>query len=166
MASDGKRGISIGQAATIVANLGVLIGLVFVIFELQQNRLNLQAEIELSIAASYQVAMGRTLENPVVAELMQTAFTQPDSLSDVQYVQLMSWNAEWMAVTYATHRLWRMGAISEETWLQHGSYFALFFQTEWIRDFWRATNAGIYPETFLQEFEALLPTVSNGNPQD
>ena len=115
--------ISIGQAATILANIGVLVGLVFVILELQQNRVSLEAEIELSLAQSYQEAMGRSLENPAVAELLSTAFTDPESLTQIQYVQLMAWNAEWMAIVYATYRLRISGAVDEDSWRQHANYF-------------------------------------------
>ena len=70
----------------------------------------------------------------------------------------MSWNAEWMAVVYATYRLLELGAVDREQWLQHASYFTLFFQTPWMRDFWRTANLGVYPEEFLNELEGLLPT--------
>ena len=117
----------------------------------------LQAEIELNLAASYQESLGRTLENPAVAELLQRAFLSPDSLTQTEFMQLMGWNAEWMAVVYATFRLRELGAIDEEVWRQHGSYFALFFQTPWMREFWRNTNGGVYPDDFMAELEGLLP---------
>ena len=157
MSEEAKGGISIGQAMTVLGNLGVIVGLIFVGMELQQNRINLQAEIELGLASSYQEAMGRTVESPAVAQLLQTAFLEPDSLTGIQTVQLMSWNAEWMAVVYATYRLRELGAVDEQQWLQHSSYFMLFFQTEWMRSFWRETNHGTYPADFLAELEQLVP---------
>ena len=73
---------------TVLANLGVLIGLILVVAELRQNQVSLQAEIELNLASAYQEALGRSSENASVAELMQTAFVTPDSLSRTQFTQL------------------------------------------------------------------------------
>lgn len=155
---DKRWSVSLGQAVTVLANLGVLVGLIFVVAELQQNRVALQAEIELDLAAAYQTTIGRGVDNASVVDLLQTAFLTPDSLSQAELTRLMGWSAEWMAVVYATYRLRELGAVDDEVWQQHGSYFALFFQTPWMREFWRSTSTGVYPDDFMAELETLMPT--------
>ena len=81
--------ISLGEGLAIVANLGVVLGLIFVWVELRQSQTQLRADVELSLAASYQTVLGRASENEHVAEFMRTAYMDPDSLTETQYLQLM-----------------------------------------------------------------------------
>lgn len=150
--------ISVGEGLAIVANLGVILGILFVWMELRQNQAQLVADVELSLAASYQTAMGRTIENEQVAEIVMIAFQDPQSLTQTQYLRLMSIHAEWESVVYATYELWRKGAISTEAWELHSNYYLLFLQTEWLQQFWRDMHhEGMYPEEFMNSLESRLP---------
>lgn len=150
--------ISVGEGLAIVANMGVILGLVFVWAELRHSQTQLSAEIELSLAAAYQATMGRTTENESVAEIMRIAYANPQSLTENQYVRLLSLHAEWMSVVYATYELWQSGAIDEDRWRFHSSYYLFFLQTRWLQDFWRGMHhEGMYPQEFLDELEARMP---------
>ena len=157
--------ISLGESLAVIANLGVIIGLVLVWLEIRQSQTQLRADVELSLATSYQTAIGRTIENDHVAEVLMLAYQDPESLSAVQYVQLMSTHAEWMSVVYATFELWRNGAISEETWLMHSNYYLEFLRTEWMQNFWRGIHhEGMYPEEFMNDLESRMPIPVNSIP--
>ena len=150
--------ISVGEGLAIVANLGVVLGLIFVWVELRQSQTQLSADVELSLAASYQSVLGRASENDHLAELMSLAYRDPASLTPTQYLQLMSVHAEWMAIVYATYELWQSGAISEESWELHSNYYLSLVRTEWLQDFWRGMHHdGMYPEDFMQSLESRLP---------
>ena len=164
--SDKHPAISIGEGLAIVANFGVIVGLIFVWMELRQSQTQLSADVELSLAASYQVALGRAVENDHVAELMMVAYRDPESLTPTQYLQLMSVHAEWMSIVYATYELWRADAISEQTWALHSNYYLLFLQTEWLQQFWRNMHhEGMYPEAFMESLESRMPTPTTLNPE-
>ena len=150
--------ISLGEGLAIVANVGVIIGIVFVWMELRHNQTQLAADVEMSLAASYQTALGRTIENDKVADLMMLAYQDPTSLSPRDYTQLMAIHAEWMSIVYATYVLWRDGAISEESWQMHSNYYLEFLRTEWLQNFWRGMHhEGMYPEKFMGDLEARFP---------
>ncbi len=156
--SNKQPAISVGEGLAIVANFGVIVGLIFVWMELRHSQTQLSADVELSLAASYQAVMGRTVENNHVAELMLVAYTDPESLTGIQYVQLTAIHAEWMSIVYATYELWRADAISEETWQLHSNYYLLLLQTEWIQQFWRGIHHdGMYPEDFMESLESRMP---------
>ncbi len=151
--------ISLGEGLAVLANLGVIVGLVFVWMELRQSQTQLGADVELSLAASYQTAMGRSIEFDHVAEILALSYQDPESLTQTQYMQLMSLHAEWMSIVYATYELRRTGAISEETWQIHSNYYLLFLSTEWLQQFWREMNhEGLYPAEFMDDLESRLPT--------
>ena len=150
--------ISLGEGLAILANLGVVLGLIFVWAELRQNQAQLKADVELSLAAGYQEALGRTVENPHVAEILFKTYLEPESLTQVQYVQVMSIHAEWMALVYATWELYRSGAIDEQTWRYHSNQYLYFLSTEWTQNFWRGMlHDGMYPQEFLDEMESRMP---------
>lgn len=150
--------ISIGEGLAILANVGVVIGLIFVWMEIRQSQTQLKADVELSLASSYQTVLGRSVDNPAVADLLATAYMRPDELSTTQYLQLMAYHAEWMALVFATYQLWTTGAIDIDVWHQHSQYYLLFLTTPWMQDFWRGLNHDeLYPEEFLNELEARLP---------
>lgn len=150
--------ISLGEGLAIAANLGVIVGLVLVWMELRQNQTQLRADVELSLAASYQTALGRTIENDLVRETMIVSYLDPDTLTQDQSVQLMGVHAEWMSVVYATYELWQSGAISEHTWTTHSGYYLHLLRTEWLQQFWRDMHHdGLYPEDFMESLEARMP---------
>lgn len=153
--SPSRRRISLGQILTIVANAGVVLGLIFVGLELQQTRVSLQAEVELTLAQSYQVLMGRTVENPYVAEIILKANTQPDALEPVEFIGILAWTAEALNLAFAAWQLNELGAIEESTYRQHVGYIAASFQTEFMRGLWR-DNLGLYPEEFQMAMVELL----------
>ena len=101
---------------------------------------------------------GFDVENDHVAEILMLSYQDPDSLTPIQFTQLMSLHAEWMSIVYATYELRRNGAISEETWIIHSNYYLLFLQTEWLQEFWRNMNhEGLYPAEFMEDLESRLP---------
>ncbi|MDJ0907898.1 MAG: hypothetical protein QNI99_01810 [Woeseiaceae bacterium] len=150
--------ISLGEGLAIVANLGVVLGLIFVWVELRQSQTQLRADVELSLAASYQEVLSRASENEHLAELTVIAYQNPASLTPTQYLQLMAVHAEWMAIVYATYELWQSGAIAEETWELHSNYYLFLLQTEWMQQFWREMHhEGMYPDEFMESLESRLP---------
>lgn len=156
--SENRSKISIGTGLTILTNIGLVIGLIFVWLELRQNQTQLEADVELSLATSYQTALGRVVENQALAEIIGTAYVDPESLTLTQYLQFTSHHAEWMALVFATYQLWRSGAIEEEVWEQHSSYYLLFLQTPWLQKFWHELNHdNLYPPHFIEELESRLP---------
>jgi membrane associated rhomboid family serine protease len=156
--SEERSEISIGKGLTILANAGLLIGLIFVWVELRQNQTQLKAEVELSLASGYQTVLGRGVENPALLDTIGTAYFEPESLTPTQYSQLTFYHAEWMTLVFATYQLWHAGAIEDDVWEQHSRYYLTFLLTPWMQDFWRGLNHdGVYPPRFIEELEARLP---------
>ena len=151
-----QKTISLGESLAIAANLGVIVGLVLVWMELRQSQTQLAADVELSLAASYQTAIGRMIDNEQVRETMRTSYLDPDSLTMDQYGQLMGVHAEYMSFVYATYELWRSGAISEDTWLLHSNYYLHLLRTEWLQDFWREIHHEGYPDEFMDSLESRM----------
>ena len=142
-------------AATVVTNVAVLLGLGFVLVEIRQNEQEIAAQVHLALAASYQELSSRPIENPEFAATIVRAFTTPDSLGMVEFVQMQSWMHEWASVLQATRELRDAGAISRDKWLQHAQSFALFLDNEWFRDTFVRGFTASHGKDFVDELVAL-----------
>ena len=155
--SEGKGRFSVGQMVTVLANLGVIVGLIFVVVELQQTRTSLQAEIELTLAEGYAGTMMDQISDPEVTRLVMKAYLAPETLQADEFVRFMGFVSAQTSRAYAAWRLKEIGAIDEDVWEQHGRFHANSFPTQWSREFWSSTNAGMYPEELLAAVRELMP---------
>ena len=62
--------IDFAQAATILANVGVIAGIVFLGFELRQNNDLMEADVRATYASMDQTGWGFIIENPEVIEVL------------------------------------------------------------------------------------------------
>jgi hypothetical protein len=110
--------IDLVQSVTILANLGVIAGIFFLVFELQQNT---QA-VRLSSAQSY-LTGGNTLDfhiasNPEFAGLL-IADDNGVELTDAQSLQLDRWNYAVLRQWETAHYLQSIGALDDELWMAY-----------------------------------------------
>jgi len=62
--------IDLGQTITVLANIGVIIGIVFLVLELQQNREVLELQLQSENRARVSEMIDLVVENPEYADLM------------------------------------------------------------------------------------------------
>ncbi len=145
------RKIDLGQVITILANLGVIAGIVFLAFELQQNNeaLNLQARLEREDVLRR--GLTRRLENPELIRAAAKA-ASGEQLSAEEELMLADYNQAMLVDWWLAYRQVRDGALSEnsmpvtlwrsvfqdyprtnESWAEFKSSFPL--ETEYIQWF-------------------------------
>lgn len=110
--------IDIGQAVTILANVGVIAGIVFLVFELQQNT---QA-VRLASAQSY-LTGGAGLDfqiatDPEFASLL-IAGDDEEPLPPAKQLQLERWNYAVFRQWETAHYLQSIGALEDELWIAY-----------------------------------------------
>ena len=84
--------IDFAQAATILANVGVIAGIVFLGFELRQNNELMEAEARATYASMDQTGWGFIIENPDFIEVL-IKDRNGDELTEAEELRL---NALWM----------------------------------------------------------------------
>lgn len=85
------KNIDAGQMTTVFANLGVLVGLVFVGFEVRQNTLASRAEGSRSITEIVNVTNAGIYSDPVLAELVVRGKQDISSLNPVERERFDRW---------------------------------------------------------------------------
>lgn len=140
----------------LIANLGVLLGLMFVVLELRQNQASLDAGIQLSLSSAYQDISSRLIENREFAAVLYKVFTTPDELDPVDTLQVVSWTQEYLSLLYATYELRQKGIVSDELWRQNARYFAAFLKIPGYRQIYQTHSRQVYPEEFFVAIEASI----------
>ena len=150
--------IDLGQAITILANIGVLAGIVALIVEIDQNSDHLALQLEFQ-ANQKLFELNRELQDPVRAEIFAKAITNPDELSFgdglVATTIVLNMINEW------EERYWieRAGLTSQLGWKRHvqeniewvlGSHFAIEAYK---------SNRGAYEDELVEYVDVLLDQV-------
>ena len=143
--------IDLGQVITILANLGVIAGIVFLAFELQQNNEALNLQARLSREDVLRRGLARRLENPELIRAVARA-TSGEQLSLEEELLLADYNQGALVDWWLAYRQVQDGAINEnalpvtlwrsvfqdyprmdESWVDFKSSFPL--ETEYIQWF-------------------------------
>ena len=149
--------IEIGQAIQIVANLGVLAGIVFLAYELRQNTLATQ----LSAANSFAVIFGEPemliIENPEFAAVLRKG-REGEELTPTEDLRLTVFYRRVLRGWQIAHYQYLTHALDENLWSgTRDSLARTVAEDEGLRSYWRANTFTFAPafneliETMLQE---------------
>jgi hypothetical protein len=145
----------IGQAIQVLANIGVLAGIVFLAFELRQNT----RAVELTAAQGY-LAGGSDLDLRIATDAeLAVLLIRGDALEPTtppEELQLESWN-------YAVFRQWEtayylhsIDALDESLWLAYRHEIQkLLLRSNQTMSYWKA-NRGSFSSGFGQEIDLML----------
>ena len=134
---------------TLTANIGVLIGLLLVAYELRQNDNTLDASIQLSLSSSYEELATFGIENPNLSQSILRLFGG-DELDANDLLNIMGWQYRHLLILYTTFNLYQDGIVSFEIWRERASHFTVFMiQSE---RFTQVYNDSTHEEMFSSEF--------------
>jgi len=103
----------INQWLTLLANFGVIGGLVFLGLEIQQNTVAVQAS---AIQESTDVAREQLLMYATNPSLIDLTVTPDDDLTETQRRQLAASARSFWIGMQGLHRQWKMGVLPDEEW--------------------------------------------------
>lgn len=111
---------------TLTANIGVLIGLFLVAYELRQNDDSLNASIQLSISSSYEELATFGIEYPQLQQSIVQVYMNPEELSNEQLISIMAWQYRYLMVLHTTYGFYLDGIVSEAFWREKASHFTVY----------------------------------------
>ena len=146
--------IDLGQTITILANIGVIAGIIFLAFELRQTRITLRDSSHLSsVQLSHDLA-GRLWE-PGFALTYQAGLGDLSSLSPEQRSQFEAYVWQrlnlWEYAFYSHQR----GAMDEEIWIGWDTNFLEELRTEAWREVWEPVRH-VYGASFSEHVAAKI----------
>lgn len=108
--------IDIGQLLQVLANVGVIGGLIFLAVEVQQSNRIARASTEIELKNSFNGMNEAVYSNPVLAELLDR-LSEPDPiLSSAESFQVLTYFLHAMNVWVANEMAFNNGMITRETY--------------------------------------------------
>ena len=142
---------------TLTANIGVLIGLFLVAYELRQNDDSLNASIQLSISQSYEQLATLNIENESLQESLIEVFTGSGEISGPTMMTIMSWQYRYLMVLFTTYNLYLDGIVTEDFWREKVSHYTVYMlQSSRMREI---HLAAVHDEMFTPEFKIALEAI-------
>ena len=132
---------------TLGANIGVLIGIVFLAFEIRQTGDALHAQMSDSVADGFITLNMATISDPQVANVWLTGIYQPDSLTDTEAVQFSMYMRALFNQYIRLENLYRVGLISELDWSYHAGEIVTMMSTPGGQVFFEGNKL---PPTFTE----------------
>ena len=144
---------------SLSANIGVLVGIVFLAIEIRQNNNQLnQQSYQTWVAANMELNMA-TLD-PARAELFTKGFSDSSDLSEGSWVSFAYWNMGVMQMTQAMDYLYREGSLDQALWASEIDRAALILALPGVRQWWDAGGRTQLTPQFVELIESTESTMT------
>jgi len=126
---------------TIFANVAILIGVLFLVFELRQNNDALRLQSQDSIADGFMQLNLASINDSSVARLWVIGLHEPEILDDIEAIRFSFYLRGVFNQLQRIHSLYRTGTISKSEWSEYASEASfmmtskggkLYFKDNWV----------------------------------
>lgn len=124
---------------TLLANIGVVVGIILLGFELQQNRAATLGDTQRSLLASLH-DLDAWLRDPDFADVVVRT-ERDDELTDVEARQYQAWTVDRMNLCEHVFERYRSGIMTEQYWLGWDAGCRAGMASRAARQVWRSTRA-------------------------
>jgi len=108
--------LDLGQTIGILANIGVIVGIVFLALEVRGSRIATLAQTQDSIADGFITLNMATIVDPAVGVTFQTGLNDPDTLSDAEAIRFSMQMRALFNQFRRVYQLYDAGLIDEPSW--------------------------------------------------
>lgn len=135
---------------TVSANVGVLVGLIFVGLEVRNSTDAVTAQTADSVADGYNTINLVAMEDPAISRILYLGVRHPDRLNDLDAYRFSLLVRSYFNQYRRVHRLYRVGLLPESEWIGYATEIARFVDTPGVR-LYVAGNP--LPEQFAQDIK-------------
>ncbi len=116
----------LNQWLTLLANVGVIVGIAFLVVEIRQNDQMLledqrlrEASAFLEMEAQYMEASQQISSNKELAELLARTRSENATFTRAELVMLTSFMSQYARIDHTAYRFWTAGHLSEAAWTEN-----------------------------------------------
>ena len=149
----------INQRLTLAANVGVLIGVIFLALEVRHATDMAQAQMADAAVAGHNELNLALISDPQVARVFVVGLYEPSNLSDAEAVQFAAWMRAYVNQNLRLRRMNQLGFQSAEEGKGELRQLARMLSTPGGALFLES-NRDVFPEYLLQEIQPFLGQVS------
>ena len=147
--------IDLGQSLGILANLGVLVGIIFLAIEVRHASDTAQAQMVDSVITGHNTLNLAAFSDPQLARVVVAGFHDPSSLSDAEAVQFQFWFRAKINQELRLERLNQLGFESAEDRQSELKQIAGMLATPGGKLFLES-NRGGFPASLLRDVQPYL----------
>jgi hypothetical protein len=140
---------------TLTANVGVLIGLIFLVLEINQNTEVARSAVDLELATMSTEFHMRVAENPDLARAYYMILHDPESLTEDQKIQLYFLIPGVFLLMEGAHRQYVRGYLPKSGWTPYEGLISYLLRSPIVRDWWIDG-----PTVFTKDFETAVEEIS------
>ena len=140
---------------TLTANIGIIVSLLFLAFEINQSRTATEAAASDSVVDGFNTLNMSVISDPQVARAFIVGLYEPESLSDIEAVQFAMWMRSFVNSHMRLHRLAKQGLYLEAERLPDVQQLAGMLSTPGGRLFLES-NRDVFPQYLLAEIQPFL----------
>ncbi len=133
------------QWLSIAANFGVIVGIIFLVLELQQNRDIATAQVRLDFAAGWR-SIDETRQQENFANTLAVSIENPESLSLSEMIQLNAFYWGVIDQVLSAKEASEAGVRTSPFELTARQAAILFFSNDFAQKWWQQVNS-LWPET-------------------
>ena len=149
--------IDLGQTIGVLANIGVLIGILLLVYELSQNRQMMKAQTRNEIAQSTYELLTLSIDNLSFQSTMRRGRAGEELSEDEQY-QFEGYHNGWFRFWENVHYQYRNGLYDETEFSKQREAWAFSFATNpGVVGYWCRVRSRFVPE-FSLDVDELLTT--------
>ena len=145
---------------TLGANLGVLVGIILLIFELEQNREMMRAQTRNEVSAEIVNLLSQVSTSPQLASLLRRADASGEDLTPDEHWQYAHRMAAMFRYFENVHYQYRLGLYDESEYSKHRESWRAYFALGKMRAAIWCDYREISSTEFVAEIDSLLPTNS------
>jgi len=139
----------------VLANIGVIAGIVFLAFEIRQNTEVAVSSAELEVSNLQTEFHMRLAENPDLARLYRVGQLNPQELTDVEKIQFEYMVASVFLFMEGAYKQYRRGFLPQDGWTPYEDLIESFLERELIREWWFSRRT-----VFSPDFEKVVTEIA------
>lgn len=153
------KSVNLGQAMSILANVGVVIGIAFLAIEINQSNQLARAQTRSELSGSLTSLTQGLASDPELTALWLYGADDPDALSEIEEGRLyLSWVALFR-IWENMHYQYRNGLFEDTEFEAEREVWRISVQGPYFQRFFCRVNAQFSPE-FIQEIRELMPPIN------
>ena len=151
--------IDLGQMLALIANVGVIVGILLLVYELNQNRAMMEAQVRQQVSQGVVDVYLGVAANPDLAEIVVDFADQCTTMDECRSAEEFRFN-QWSNATFRTwenaHYQYRLGLYDETEFSAQKESWRNILTRPGIANRWRSVRMA-YSAEFAAEVDTLLP---------
>ena len=151
--------IDLGQTFQILANVGVIVGIIFLAVELRQNNEQLRLQsYQAWVAANMELNMA--IIEPSLSQIFDAGLSGSTNLSKETYISYAMWHTGLMQMAQTTDYLYRAGSLDHDLWESEINRAAGILTIPGVRQWWDAGGKTQFTSQFVEMIESVEPKLT------